>query len=134
MPECRFGMNDKFVVEKDSRAASRKGSGIELADITFHQCVKLGKFDSDRTVSFVPPDGEFTLMKYRVVENVNLPFRVMPVVKEHGRSRIEVTVKLKAQFEAKLFALNTLVKIPLPSNTAVVTPSVGTGKTKYEPE
>lgn len=41
-----------------------RGTGIELADITFHQCVKLGKFDSDRTISFVPPDGEFILMKY----------------------------------------------------------------------
>jgi hypothetical protein len=41
-----------------------RGTGIELADITFHQCVKLGKFDSDRTISFVPPDGEFVLMKY----------------------------------------------------------------------
>jgi AP-2 complex subunit mu-1 len=28
----------------------------------FHQCVKLGKFDMDRTISFVPPDGEFQLM------------------------------------------------------------------------
>ena len=45
---------------------SARGSGIELADITFHQCVKLGKFDVDRTISFVPPDGEFILMKYAV--------------------------------------------------------------------
>ena len=43
--------------------ATLRGTGIELADITFHQCVKLGKFDSDRTISFVPPDGEFILMK-----------------------------------------------------------------------
>ena len=27
------------------------------------QCVKLGKFDSDRAVTFIPPDGEFVLMK-----------------------------------------------------------------------
>jgi hypothetical protein len=45
-------------------SAIPRGTGIELADITFHQCVKLGKFDSDRTISFVPPDGEFILMKY----------------------------------------------------------------------
>jgi hypothetical protein len=70
-------------------------------------------------------------------------------VKEHGRSRLEVNVKLKAQvpillpptpsipsadlaqFDPTLFALNVIVKIPLPTNTAVVTPSVLTGKTKY---
>jgi hypothetical protein len=29
------------------------------------QCVKLGKFDSDRAVTFIPPDGEFVLMKVK---------------------------------------------------------------------
>jgi len=24
----------------------------------------LGKFDADRSISFIPPDGEFELMKY----------------------------------------------------------------------
>lgn len=37
---------------------------IDLEDVTFHQCVRLGKFDTDRTISFIPPDGEFILMKY----------------------------------------------------------------------
>ena len=40
-----------------------RNSEIDLEDITFHQCVRLGKFDADRTISFVPPDGEFILMK-----------------------------------------------------------------------
>ena len=35
--------------------------------------------------------GEFVLMKYRVSENINLPFRVIPIVKELGRTRIEVS-------------------------------------------
>lgn len=34
------------------------------------------------------------------------------------------------QFDPTLFALNVIVKIPLPTNTALVTPSVLTGKTK----
>lgn len=38
-------------------------SEVELDDCQFHQCVKLGKFDSDRTISFIPPDGEFELMR-----------------------------------------------------------------------
>ena len=36
---------------------------VELDDCQFHQCVKLGKFDNDRTISFIPPDGEFELMR-----------------------------------------------------------------------
>lgn len=40
------------------------GKTIELDDVTFHQCVNLTRFNSEKTVSFVPPDGEFELMKY----------------------------------------------------------------------
>ena len=39
----------------------RRGS----QDVTFHQCVNLGRFNTEKVVSFVPPDGEFELMKYR---------------------------------------------------------------------
>ena len=47
-----------------------------LQDVTFHQCVNLGRFDSEKVVSFVPPDGEFELMKYRCQEGISLPFKV----------------------------------------------------------
>lgn len=36
---------------------------VELDDCQFHQCVKLGKYDVDRSISFTPPDGEFELMR-----------------------------------------------------------------------
>jgi Adaptor complexes medium subunit family len=31
------------------------------------RCVRLGKFDADRTITFIPPDGEFELMRYRYI-------------------------------------------------------------------
>eukprot|EP00965_Chrysotila_dentata_P066700 2208251-Pleurochrysis_carterae.AAC.1 len=40
--------------------------------------------------------GEFQLMTYRITENVNLPFRVLPVVKELGRTRLEINIKASA--------------------------------------
>ena len=93
MPECKLGLNDKLVLDKDggSRPAAaaagsakggKKASGVELDDVQFHRCVQLGKFDADRTITFVPPDGEFELMRYRITDNVNLPFRVIPVIEE----------------------------------------------------
>ena len=39
---------------------------VELEDIKFHQCVRLARFENDRTISFIPPDGEFELMSYRL--------------------------------------------------------------------
>ena len=47
-----------------------------VQDVTFHQCVNLGRFNTEKVVSFVPPDGEFELMKYRCQEGISLPFKV----------------------------------------------------------
>ena len=89
MPECRFGLNDKLLIsnEKKAKGSRRgKGSGVEIDDCSFHRCVRLGQFDQDRTITFIPPDGEFELMTYRVTENINLPFRILPVYEEIVRS------------------------------------------------
>lgn len=43
-----------------------KGRAVEMEDIKFHQCVRLARFENDRTISFIPPDGEFELMSYRL--------------------------------------------------------------------
>lgn len=108
---------------------------IDLDDVTFHQCVNLSRFQSEKTVSFVPPDGEFELMKYRVSEGVILPFKVMPVIREMGRSRIELTVKVKTNgFSPNLFANNVVVRIPVPKHTARATTTASSGKAKYKSE
>jgi AP-1 complex subunit mu len=39
-----------------------KGKAVELEDVKFHQCVRLSRFENDRTISFIPPDGAFDLM------------------------------------------------------------------------
>ena len=85
MPECRFGLNDKLLISNEKKAKGHrrgKGAGVEIDDCSFHRCVRLGRFDQDRTITFIPPDGEFELMKYRVTENINLPFRILPVYEE----------------------------------------------------
>ncbi|GMN67968.1 hypothetical protein TIFTF001_037050 [Ficus carica] len=107
------------------------GKTIELDDVTFHQCVNLTRFNSEKTVSFVPPDGEFELMKYRITEGVNLPFRVLPTIKELGRTRMEVNVKVKSVFGAKMFALGVVIKIPVPKQTAKTSFQVSSGRAKY---
>jgi AP-2 complex subunit mu-1 len=126
-------MNDKLVMEKESKNNPRKKgtSGIVIDDVTFHRCVKLGQFEHDRTINFVPPDGEFELMKYRITDNVNLPFRVLPVITEHGRARVEYEIKLKGNFSSKLFATHVVLKIPTPPNVSKATLNPGLGKAKY---
>ena len=38
---------------------------VMLDDCNFHESVSLDRFDTERTLELVPPDGEFAVMNYR---------------------------------------------------------------------
>ena len=61
-----------------------KSKAVELEDVKFHQCVRLSRFDNDRTISFIPPDGEFELMSYRLNTHVSKNPRSTELQKSHG--------------------------------------------------
>merc|ERR1712190_220172 len=140
MPECKFGINDKIVV--DSKGKSGKGksgdetgrtkSSIAIDDSQFHQCVKLSKFETEHAISFIPPDGEYELMRYRTTKDISLPFRVIPLVKEVGRTKLEVKVVIKTNFKQSLLAQKIEVRIPTPLNTSGVQLICMKGKAKYK--
>lgn len=147
-PECKFGLNDQLLLNQvggqsygeignrdGAKKATKAAAGsVTLEDCQFHQCVQLGKFDQDRTISFIPPDGEFELMRYRATENVNLPFKVQAIVREVGTTKVEYSVAIKANYGSKLFATNVNIRIPTPLNTAAINSRTTQGKAKYEPE
>ena len=56
-------------------SSTRSGTGIAIDDCQFHQCVRLSRFESEHSISFIPPDGEFELMRYRTTKDIQLPFR-----------------------------------------------------------
>ena len=56
MPELKLGLNDKVMFQASGRKSS-KAKSVDLEDIKFHQCVRLARFENDRTISFIPPDG-----------------------------------------------------------------------------
>jgi AP-2 complex subunit mu-1 len=117
MPECKFGLNDKLTLaaEKKKPSSSKRYKEIDIDDTTFHQCVKLGNYEQDRTISFIPPDGEFELMRYRITDNIVPPFRLLsPIVREISKTRLEVQVTVKSVFRNQLFGKNVVVKIPCP--------------------
>ena len=47
-PECKFGLNDKLLIDKSERGAGGTDA-VELDDCQFCQRVHLNEFDSDRT-------------------------------------------------------------------------------------
>ena len=92
MPELRLGLNDKAMFETTGRAT--RGKAVEMEDVKFHQCVRLSRFENDRTISFIPPDGEFELMSYRLNTQVKPLIWVESEVRSHSGSRIEYVLKV----------------------------------------
>ena len=66
--------------------------------------MKLSKFETEHAISFIPPDGEHELMRYRTTKDIALPFRIIPLVREVGRSKLEVKVVAKSTFKPSLLA------------------------------
>ncbi|RHY27062.1 hypothetical protein DYB32_007077 [Aphanomyces invadans] len=52
-----------------------------IDDCSFHPCVRYSRYEHERVISFVPPDGHFELMQYRVhVNHVVPPILCQPSV------------------------------------------------------
>eukprot|EP00043_Microstomoeca_roanoka_P014692 m.146198 g.146198 ORF g.146198 m.146198 type:complete len:424 (-) comp16077_c3_seq1:127-1398(-) len=131
MPELRLGLNDKVLFESSGR---RKGKAVELEDVKFHQCVRLSRFENDRTISFIPPDGEFELMSYRLSQDVKPLIWIEPIIERHSHSRVEYLIKAKSQFKRRSTATDVKIIVPVPSDADSPKFKASTGSCKYSPE
>ena len=138
-PICKFGMNDKLQITQTNSTSNTKGISIE--DLRFHQCVRLSDFNKDRTITFIPPDGVFDLMTFRVTENVIIPFKVYCNIIETPSydnpsvpQNIDLDLNVKALFDKLLYAEKVVIKIQIPKNATNVKTHTNMGKAKHEPE
>merc|ERR1719460_3519797 len=133
MPELKLGLNDKVMFEATGRPMTR-GKAVELEDIKFHQCVRLARFENDRTISFIPPDGEFDLMTYRLSTHVKPLIWVEAVVEPHSNSRIEYMIKARSQFKSRSVANNVEIIIPVPPDVDSPSFKSAVGNVTYLPD
>jgi len=134
MPELKLGLNDKIMFEATGRNNQAKGKSVELEDIKFHQCVRLARFENDRTISFIPPDGEFDLMTYRLDTHVKPLIWVEAVVEPHRGSRIEYMIKTRSQFKSRSVANNVEIMIPVPPDVDSPSFKSSVGNVTYLPD
>ncbi|RUP48584.1 Mu homology domain-containing protein [Jimgerdemannia flammicorona] len=138
MPELRLGLNDKVMFEATGRATPARGKAIEMEDVKFHQCVRLSRFENDRTISFIPPDGEFELMSYRLQTAVKPLIWIEAVVENYTGSRVEYMIKAKAQFKRRSSANNVEIVVPVADDADTPRFRVGywssIGSVTYAPE
>ncbi|CAD8178870.1 unnamed protein product [Paramecium pentaurelia] len=133
MPECQIGMNDKLLMGKQQKQ-TKQTIGISIDDMKFHPCVRLPKFDKDRTITFIPPDGHCQLISYRISENINIPFKVNVFYSEIIDNKLEIRLKIKSIYDNNIYGTNVLVKVPVPKNTVNAITATALGKARYEVE
>ncbi|GAV73640.1 Adap_comp_sub domain-containing protein/Clat_adaptor_s domain-containing protein [Cephalotus follicularis] len=125
-PEIRLALNEDLNIGKgggsyyDYRSSSGSGAVI-LDDCNFHESVRLDSFDADRTLTLVPPDGEFPVMNYRLTQEFKPPFRINTLIEEAGSLKAEVIFKVYAEFPSSITANTIVVQMPLPKYTTRVT-------------
>ena len=104
-----------------------------MEDVKFHQCVRLSRFENDRTISFIPPDGEFELMSYRLSTPVKPLVWVEASVESHRGSRVEYMVKVRGQFKRKSTANNVEIHVPVPDDADSPKFRVSPNSIHYDP-
>ena len=83
-PPLKLALNEDLIIGKYNSNQVR--SSVILDDCNFHECVNTNEFDLNKTMRILPPDGEFTVLNYRITGtlllislnyNYHIPFKVI---------------------------------------------------------
>ncbi|XP_014778179.1 AP-3 complex subunit mu-1 isoform X1 [Octopus bimaculoides] len=112
-----------------------------LDDVSFHPCVRFKRWESERVLSFVPPDGNFRLISYHIGAqklNSRLCMVAIPIYVRHTISfregaagRFDVTIGPK-QAMGKTIE-NVVVEVLFPKSILNVTLTPNQGKYSFDP-
>ena len=72
-PAISLALNDNLAIGRREGGMSTGGTAsssssdvVMLDDCNFHESVSLDRFETERALTLVPPDGEFAVMNYRL--------------------------------------------------------------------
>jgi len=103
-----------------------------LDDCSFHPCVRYNRYEKEKVISFIPPDGVFHLLKYRVGgTGLVKPIFVKPEIKftEHA-GNVNITVGLQSTNGKALEAV--MLTIPFPEAVASTSLTATHGAVDYD--
>lgn len=103
------------------------GNPSILNDVRFHPCVRFRPWESNQILSFVPPDGQFKLMSYRVKKLKNTPIYVKPQLSsDSGTCRINVLVGIRNDPGKTIDSISVQFQLPPCILSADLTSNHGT--------
>lgn len=105
-----------------------------LDDVSFHPCVRFKKWETERVLSFIPPDGNFKLMSYHVTSQsiVAIPIYIRQNIqlKSGEQGRLDITVGPKTTMGRTLE--NVKLEILLPKSVINCTLVASQGKYTFD--
>lgn len=104
-------------------------------DVSFHPCVRFKRWESERVLSFIPPDGNFRLMSYHIGTQsiVAIPIYVRHSIsfREGGGGKLDLTVGPK-QTVGRVVE-NVVIEIPMPKTVLNCSLVPTQGKYSFDP-
>lgn len=99
--------------------------------IQLHRCVRISRWQKEKVISFVPPDGKFTLLKYRLSNAGNLPLDIQPHIKlNKNSSSVRIVISKNGNIDKQIDKI--LLEIPFPSETLSFSLSANHGKVSQD--
>lgn len=131
-PELRLALNDDLIIGKNNYNGSASASSyssassgpigpVVLDDCIFHECVHLDEFESSRTLHFLPPEGEFSVLNYRITREFKPPIYIRTSIEELNEYKLEISVYLRIDIPEGQAASNVIIKMPVPRSTSNAT-------------
>jgi AP-3 complex subunit mu len=105
-----------------------------LSDVSLHRCVRINRYQREKIISFVPPDGVFKLLSYRINGNTNMPIYVKPTITygTNGTGRVECQVGSKNVRDLPI--LDVVIIIPLTKHLISSTLTANCGSVRQDPK
>ncbi|KAK3736641.1 hypothetical protein QZH41_017017, partial [Actinostola sp. cb2023] len=125
-PNVRIALNEDLTIGSKVMLPTVSSMGVQVDDCSFHESVDLNEFDSTKTLTVSPTDGEFTVMQYRISGELHsaLPFNLITFVDEHEASMsMELILKLRCNIQQSSYVNNVVVRVPIPKSTESVSHS-----------
>lgn len=126
-----MGFNEDMIVR--SEGTSRASSGIIFDDASFHPSVGLDLWSKGRSLLFHPPEGEFTLMSYRMdAVNLPMPFKISTKFTMVGKELADLVIHLNTNIPEEAYGQGIVIRCPLPQATSSASFSFDVDDDEYE--
>lgn len=108
MPNLKLGLNESL---------NNSSNNSIFNNIQYHQCVDLNLLN-DNTVEFIPPDGEFTLLSYQILNTQVLKPLILikpqyRIFKKNEKFKLRIKVDMVTTFKRKFNMIDLRIRIPL---------------------